>query len=318
MNIRDLEYVVALADKKHFGFAAKACNVSQPALSLQIKKLEDYLGLVLFERTPHGVTPTADAAFIIANARLILAKTAEIKRYAHEIAKGVGPDLITLGVIPTIAPYYLPTFFDGIARFHAGKTIRWQILEDKTESLMEKLDRGCIDAAILVVPVAGTIDHEHRLLFEEELYLAVQEGRPLARAAEIRPGDIHDDDWLLLDEGHCLNIPIIEACNKVGVGVDRNSFRATSLETLRHMVAHSSGVTLIPEMARRDNDGIAYIPIKSSSSYKRGVSLVWRRNGLYARKISEMAAHLAESDQALARNKSIAACQIEPLPLNAE
>jgi len=293
MNLRDLEYVVALADKKHFGLAAKACNVSQPALSLQIKKLEDYLGIGLFERTPHGVVPTEDAAFIIANARLILDKTAQIRRYAHEISKGLRPKLITLGVIPTIAPYYLPSFFEGIAGFNEQENIRWQILEDKTESLVEKLDRGAIDAAILVVP-AGGIDHEHRLLFEEALYLAVQQRHPLARADEVHLSDIQDDDWLLLDEGHCLNIPIIEACNRVGVGGDRNSFRATSLETLRHMVAHNSGVTLIPEMARRDNDGIAYVSIRSSGSFRRAVSLVWRRNGLYAQKLSEMAARLAD------------------------
>lgn len=298
MNIRDLEYVVALADKKHFGLAAKACNVSQPALSLQIKKLEDYLGIGLFERTSHGVVPTEDAAFIIANARLILEKSAQIRRYAHEIAKGLRPKLITLGVIPTIAPYYLPTFFESIVGFNEQENIRWQILEDKTETLVEKLDRGAVDAAILVVPAEG-IDHEHRLLFEEELYLAVQAQHPFARAGGVHIRDIQDDDWLLLDEGHCLNIPIIEACNKVGVGGDRNSFRATSLETLRHMVAHNSGVTLIPEMARRDNDGIAYVPIKSSGPFRRAISLVWRRNGLYAQKISEMAAHLAESDQRL-------------------
>jgi LysR family hydrogen peroxide-inducible transcriptional activator len=295
MNLRDLDYVVALADKKHFGLAAKACNVSQPALSLQIKKLEDYLGLALFERTPHGVVPTEDAAFVIANARLIMEKTAQIKRYAHEIAKGLRPKLITLGVIPTIAPYYLSTFFQRIAGFNGRENIRWQILEDKTDSLLLKLDRGAIDAAILVVPADG-IDHEHRLLFEEQLYLAVQERHPFARADEAQTSDIQDDEWLLLDEGHCLNLPIIEACNRVGVGVDRNSFRATSLETLRHMVAHNSGVTLMPEMARRDNDGIAYIQIKPAGHYKRAVSLIWRRNGLYAQKISEMAAHLAEDD----------------------
>jgi LysR family transcriptional regulator, hydrogen peroxide-inducible genes activator len=293
MNIRDLEYVVALADKRHFGLAAKACNVSQPALSLQIKKLEDYLGIVLFERTTHGVVPTGDAAFIIANARLILDKTAQIRRHAHDIAKGLRPKLISLGVIPTIAPYYLPTFFERLADFNEQENIRWQILEDKTDSLIDKLDRGALDAAILAAPVAGA-DHAQKQVFEEELFLAVHEGHPLTHAPEVHPGDIQDDDWLLLDEGHCLNIPILEVCNKVGIGVDRNSFRATSLETLRHMVAHNSGVTLIPEMARRENDGIAYIPIGAPGPYRRAVSIVWRRNGLYAQKIGEMAARLAD------------------------
>ena len=292
MNIRDLEYVVALADKKHFGLAAKTCNVSQPALSLQIKKLEESLGVVLFERKTHGVVPTADAAFIIASARLILEKTAQIRRHAHDVAKGLRPKLITLGIIPTIAPYYLPTFFESIAGFIGQENIRWQILEDKTDSLVEKLDRGAIDAAILVVPPEG-IDHECRQVFEEQLYLAVHDQHPFVRAAEILPEDVQDDDWLLLDEGHCLNVPILEACNKVGAAGARNSFRATSLETLRHMVARKSGVTLIPEMARRENDGIAYISMKSASLYRRAISIAWRRNGLYAQRIREIAAHLA-------------------------
>jgi LysR family hydrogen peroxide-inducible transcriptional activator len=292
MNIRDLEYVVALADKKHFGLAARACNVSQPALSLQIKKLEDYLGIALFKRTPQGVIPTEDATFVIANARMVLDKTAQIRQHAHEIAKGWRPKLITLGVIPTIAPYYLPDFFKNISNHKEAKNIRWQISEDKTESLVEMLDRGAIDAAILVVPATG-VDHGHALLFEEELYLAMHAKHVLAKKEKVVLRDIKDGDWLLLDEGHCLNVPMMEICNKAGMGVSRNSFRATSLETLRHMVAHNSGITLIPEMARRKNDGVVYSSLKSSKSYKRAISLVWNKNGLFAQTIQEMVKHLA-------------------------
>lgn len=292
MNIRDLEYVVALADKKHFGLAARACNVSQPALSLQIKKLEDYLGIVLFKRTPQGIVPTEDATFVIANARMVLDKTAQIRQHAHEIAKGWRPKLITLGIIPTIAPYYLPDFFKNISNHKEAKNIRWQISEDKTESLVEMLDRGAIDAAILVVPATG-IDHAHALLFEEELYLAMHAKHPLAKKEKVVLRDIKDGDWLLLDEGHCLNVPMLEVCNKAGIGVSRNSFRATSLETLRHMVAHNSGITLIPEMARRKNDGVVYSSLKSSKPYKRAISLVWNKNGLFAQTIQDMVKHLA-------------------------
>ena len=292
MNIRDLEYVVALADKKHFGLAARACNVSQPALSLQIKKLEDYLGIALFKRTPQGIVPTEDATFVIANARMVLDKTAQIRQHAHEIAKGWRPKLITLGVIPTIAPYYLPDFFKNISNHKEAKNIRWQISEDKTEYLVEMLDRGAIDAAILVLPATG-IDHGHALLFEEELYLAMHAKHPLAKKEKVVLRDIKDGDWLLLDEGHCLNVPMLEVCNKAGIGVSRNSFRATSLETLRHMVAHNSGITLIPKMARRKNDGIVYSSLKSSKPYKRAISLVWNKNGLFAQTIQDMVKHLA-------------------------
>lgn len=291
MNLRDFEYVVALADKKHFNLAAKACNVSQPALSSQIKKLEEYLGVKLFVRTPKGVEPTEDAILIIANARMILEKTVQIRQHAHHIASGQHPKLIALGVIPTVAPYYLPFFFRGIANCDGEKNIRWQILEDKTELLIEKLDMGAIDAAILVVPKTG-FNHAQTLIYEEDLYLAMSAKHPLSRKEAVTLEDVRDEDWMLLDEGHCLNTSIQEVCNKAKAGMDRNSFRATSLETLRHMVAHSSGITLIPELARRKNDGITYVQIKSSSLYRRSISLVWRKDGLYAEIISQIAKHL--------------------------
>jgi LysR family hydrogen peroxide-inducible transcriptional activator len=292
MNLRDLEYVVALADKKHFGLAAKACNVSQPALSSQIKKLEDYLGITLFSRTSKGVQSTEDAVLVVANARTILEKATQIRQHARYIARGQRPQLITLGVIPTIAPYYLPHLFKDMASYRGQQQLCWQLCEEKTDVLVEKLDRGVIDAAILVVPKTG-FDHSQALLFEEELYLAMSVKHPLAKREGLSLHDIQDEDWLLLDEGHCLNTPIQDVCNKARVGVDRHSFRATSLETLRHMVALNSGVTLIPELARRKNDGIAYVQLKSSSRYKRSVSLVWRRDGLYADTISQIAKHLA-------------------------
>jgi LysR family transcriptional regulator, hydrogen peroxide-inducible genes activator len=292
MNIRDLEYIVALADKKRFALAASTCNVSQPALSLQIKKLEEQLGITLFQRTPQGVIPTEDAAFIIANARLVLEKTAQIKQHAQQAAKGHSVKLLTIGVIPSIAPYYLPTFFKSLDAFKGRKNLQWQILEDKTEHLVEKLDSGAIDAAVMIVPDAGT-DHAHEVLFEEELYLAVSAKHPLASAREVSLQDIRNENWLLLDEGHCLNLPMLEVCKRAKIGIDRNSFRAKSLETLRHMVAHNSGITLIPAMARRKDDGIAYVSLKSTQPYTRAVSLVWRKNGLYAETINEITKSLA-------------------------
>lgn len=292
MNIRDLEYIVALADKKRFGLAAKACNVSQPALSLQIKKFEESIGIKLFDRGSHGAIPTEEAAFIISNARLILEKVCQIEQHAHKIAKGERPKLITLGVIPTIAPYYLPVFFENLSGFREQGTVHWHILEDKTESVLEKLDNGAIDAAVMVVPETG-IDHAHIKLFDEALYFAAREDHALAKKEFVTSREIRDEDWLLLDEGHCLNVPMLEVCNQSKGRPERNRFRATSLETLRHMVAHGSGVTLIPEMARRRGDGVAYVPIKSSHPYKREVSLVWRENALYSQSLQEMARYLA-------------------------
>jgi LysR family hydrogen peroxide-inducible transcriptional activator len=292
MNIRDLEYLVALADKKRFALAAKACNVSQPALSLQIKKLEENLGILLFERTPQGVIPTEDAAFIIANARLVLEKTAQIRQHAQHIARGQSARLITIGVIPTVAPYYLPKFFKDLEGFKGHKNMQWQILEDRTENLVEKLDSGAIDAAIMLTSDAGG-EHLCETLFEEELFLAMSAKHAHAKKDGIMLQDIRDENWLLLDDGHCLNLPMLEVCKRAKIGIDRNSFRAKSLETLRHMVAHNSGVTLMPAMARRKDDGVAYLSLKSARPYKRAIGLVWRKNGLYAETIGEMAKYLA-------------------------
>lgn len=293
MNIRDLEYIVALADKKRFALAAEACNVSQPALSLQIKKLEEELGITLFRRTPQGVIPAEDAAFIIANARLVLEKTAQIRQHAQQVAKGLHIRLLTVGVIPSIAPYYLPKFFKGVDAFRGQKNIQWQILEDKTEHLVEKLDSGAIDAAVMVVPDSGTL-HAHERLFEEELFLALSAQHALAGRRDVTLQDIRHENWLLLDEGHCLNLPMLEVCRRARIGIDRNSFRAKSLETLRHMVAHNSGITLIPAMARRKDDGISYVSLKAAKPYRRAVSLVWRKDGIYAEMIKEMATSLAD------------------------
>lgn len=296
MNIRDLEYVVALADKGNFGLAAKQCNVSQPALSIQVKKLEEYLGIKLFERSPQGVLPTENAFFVIANARLVLEKTAQIKQHARYVAKGQRPKLITLGIIPTIAPYYLPRFFNLISGLPEVGDIRWQIVEEKTPSIMEKFDDGTLDAAIMVIPPIG-IPYDHRLLFEEDLFLAVHTNHPLSERKNVTMENIGVDDWLLLEEGHCLNIQTLDLCNKTGVRFDRNNFRASSLETLRHMVAHKSGVTLIPEMARQENDGVAYVSINDATPYTRAISLVWDRKGIYAQTVSEMADYLVAKYQ---------------------
>lgn len=291
MNIRDLEYIVALADKKSFGAAAKTCNVSQPALSSQVKKLEDYLGIRLFERAPGGVEPTENAAFVIHSARLILEKAAAIRHHARQIAKNRQPRQIGLGVIPTVAPYYLSKFFKAIEPVHLDQSVRWRIVEDKTEHLRSKLDRGEIDAAILVVPLPDT-DLAQCQILEEELYLAVPKAHPLADRPCVTARDIENETWILLDDGHCLNVPMLDICGKAHIDTEHNSFRATSLETVRQMVAQNSGITLMPEMARRQDDGIAYIPIKAPIPYRRAIGLAWRRTGLHADVLGAVRDHL--------------------------
>jgi LysR family hydrogen peroxide-inducible transcriptional activator len=293
MNIRDLEYLVAVADKRHFGQAAKSCNVSQPALSAQIRKLEEQLGLQLFERAPRNVVPTPAAKFVIDTARVILEKTADIKKHAHFLRNGQQPKIVHLGVIPTIAPYYLPEFFKHLGEGPKQPSIRWQILEEKTEVLTEQLDDGRIDAAIMVVMPSGT-PHAHKKLLDDQLFLAVPKGHALSRKDEIVPRDLEDEELLLLNDGHCLNTSMLDICERAHNPARQNSFRATSLETLRHMVASQSGITLLPAMARRKHDGIVYIPMKDTQRYTRQISLVWRRDSLNAAELAAIAERLRE------------------------
>jgi len=297
MNIRDLEYVLAVAEKRHFGLAAAACNVSQPALSAQIKKLEETLGLRLFDRTTRDVAPTPEADFVISHARRILENVGEIKKYARLHREGLQTKIINLGVIPTIAPYYLSEFFNQIGKWAKAHNISWQIHEDKTDRLLAQMQEGKLDGAILSLPVR-TEGLKFKKLFQEPFYLAVPVGHKYAALKTAEPGDVTGAEWLLLDDGHCLKDQMLGICEKIrspASPVYGHSFRATSLETLRHMVATHSGVTLMPEMAKRKNDGIVYIPF-GNAKYSRAIGFVWRTGSLYAAELQEIANKLTREE----------------------
>lgn len=288
MNLRDLEYIVAIAAKRHFGLAAEACNVSQPALSAQVKKLEEELGIRIFRRTTREVVPTPEAEFIIARAKAMLEQAAEIRKYGRLHREGRQAKIINLGVIPTIAPYYLPRFFKDVSGMTQG--VNWQIHENKTEVLLKQMRDGKIDGAILSLPV-DTAGLTVKKLFDERFFLALPCGHRFAHRKSIEPDEVQDANWLLLDDGHCMKDQMLGICHKARAATT-HSFRATSLETLRHMVASGSGMTLIPDMARRANDGIAYVPLKKAA-YARAIVLVWRDDGLYAEAFLDMSAKLA-------------------------
>ncbi|MDY0008605.1 MAG: LysR substrate-binding domain-containing protein [Bdellovibrionales bacterium] len=296
MNLRDLEYILAVAEKRHFGLAAEACHVSQPALSTQIRKLEDELGLRLFDRTTREVAPTVEAQFILDHARRILENAGEIKKYARLHREGRQTKIINLGVIPTIAPYYLPDFFARVGKKARAQNINWQIHEEKTERLMAQLQEGKLDAAIVSLPVRSD-GLKTRKLFTEPFYLAVPTGHPYAGLSAVEAGDIDGAEWLLLDDGHCMKDQMLGICEKLRSAANPvygHSFRATSLETLRHMVATHSGVTLLPAMAKRKNDGITYVPFKNDR-YARSIGLVWRPGSAYVSEIQDLCALLEKA-----------------------
>ena len=277
MNLRDLHYLVTVAETLHYGKAAKACNVSQPTLSMQLKKLEDTLGVQLFERTNKQVQLTSIGADIVLRAKRILAEVDQIKR-AADAAHDPMTGALRLGLFPTLAPYLLPTLMPLLRGAFPSLTLL--LTEEKTPTLLQQLESGALDCALLALPIANdALATAH--LFHEPFLLAVARTHHLAPRKSVRVGDLSLENVLLLEDGHCLRDQALAVCHRVGVG-ESNNFRATSLETLRHMVASSDAVTLMPELATRGEDPtLRYIPFAEPAP-SRAIGLVWRKTSARA------------------------------------
>ena len=276
MNLRDLRYLVALADTRHFSKAAERCFVSQPTLSAQIKKLEEYLGVQLLERQPRKVTLTDTGSKVVAAARQVLQHCDEIialARNEHDPLAGK----LKLALIPTIGPYLLPL----VARRLRKQLPDLQLLlyEYQTQPLLEKLRAGEIDMAILALPVEGE-GLETRTLYEEPFTIAVPSVHPLAKKSSVKLDDLSGETLLLLEDGHCLRAQALEVCSRIDVA-ENEDYRATSLETLRQMVAAGLGITLLPELATHGPFGsgsaVAVRPFARPVP-SRTVGAAWRKS----------------------------------------
>jgi LysR family hydrogen peroxide-inducible transcriptional activator len=275
MNLRDLRYLVALADHKHFGRAAQASFVSQPTLSTQLKKFEDEIGMALVERNPRNVMLTEVGEAVVAKARVILREADEIKAIARR-AKDPESGSVRLGIFPTLGPYLLPHVVPNIVtRFPQLELI---LVEEKTEVLLKKLHVGELDAAVLALPIHDDSLHAE-FLFEETFVLALNKQHRMARAKRIKLADLANENLLLLDDGHCLRDQALEVCRMAGAG-ERSGFRATSLETLRHMVSANVGMTLMPALSVHapapPSPNVALIPFVEPAPHRR-IAMIWRR-----------------------------------------
>lgn len=276
MNLRDLRYLVALAEQRHFGRAAEACHVSQPTLSTQIKKLEDELGVALVERAPRHVMLTPAGLDIAARARRVLAEVDQMRETARRTADPEAGS-IRLGLFPTLGPYLLPHVVPRIrARFPRLELL---LVEEKTEVVLHMLREGKLDAAVLALPLhEDWLDTE--FLFEEPFLLAVPEGHPLSGHHDLRLSELGHERLLLLEEGHCLRDQALEVCTLAGAG-EKEGFRATSLETLRQMVAAGVGVTLLPMLAVKPpvsaSENIRLLSFRDPPPTRR-LALVWRKS----------------------------------------
>jgi LysR family hydrogen peroxide-inducible transcriptional activator len=280
MTLRELQYLVALADHAHFGRAAEACHVSQPTLSTQLKKLEDSLGATLFERTNKALKVTPLGAEIVERARQMLASADAIVTLAREDMDPLtGP--LRLGIIPSLSPYLLPWFLPPLQA--AYPNLQLIVHEDLTDNLTDALRQHRIDAALIALPAADD-DLESMALFDEPFRLACPNGHPLASASEINLHDLQRSDLLLLTDGHCLRDQALDVCGFArGAAVeDGTDFRATSLETIRQMVAAGMGITLLPVLALGARDEEAFTVRALAHDASRRMGLVWRKT--YAKK----------------------------------
>lgn len=242
MNLRDLEYVLAVTETGHFGRAAEQCNVSQPTLSGQIKKLEEELGVTLFERSRGGTRPTTIGIEITEQAKLALRAAAEIRSLAQSAQDPLAGEF-RLGLIPTVAPYLIPRFVARLREALPDLTVIYR--EDITERLIADLEAGKIDAAILATPPETDMLHAIPL-YTEPFRLVFPEGHALTSLAHLRMADVDKDDVLLLTEGHCFRDQALAICDTPSRA---SGLRATSLETLINLVAQGQGVTLVPALA---------------------------------------------------------------------
>jgi LysR family transcriptional regulator, hydrogen peroxide-inducible genes activator len=276
MNLRDLKYLIALADHRHFGRAAAACFVSQPTLSTQIRKLEEELGVALFERAPRKVMLTAVGTDIAERARRIVSDVEQMKEAARR-SQAPEAGTVRLGIFPTLGPYLLPHVIPGIrARF---PELQLLLVEEKSELLLSRLRDGRLDAAILAEPVHDDQLHGE-FLFEESFLLAVPAQHAFAQRGSLAVSDLANEDLLLLEDGHCLRQQTLDVCHLSGAS-EKTEFRATSLETLRQMVAANVGMTLLPSLAVQppvaQPPGIRLLPFKDPQPSRR-IALFWRRS----------------------------------------
>ena len=272
MNIRDLEYLVALAEHKHFRRAADACHVSQPTLSGQIRKLEDELGIILLERTSRKVLFTQSGLLLVDQAKTVLREVKLLKEMASNQGKEMtGP--LHVGVIPTIGPYLMPHIVPALQ--NAFPDLELFLYESQTHQLLEQLETGRLDCAI-VASVRETEPFIEVPLFKERMLLAVAENHPWAKEQTIPMSMLKDREMLMLDDGHCLRNQALGYCFTAGAK-ENSHFQATSLETLRNMVAANAGMTLMPELAvlsEGERGGVKYLPCQPEPS--RDVILVYR------------------------------------------
>jgi LysR family hydrogen peroxide-inducible transcriptional activator len=279
MNLRDLKYLLMVAREKHFAKAADKSFVSQPTLSMQIKKLEDELGVKIFERSKKQFLVTSIGKEILQKVEVVLQEVDEIKKLAKRSIDPYSQELL-IGAFPTLAPYFFPKIIKIISK--KFPKLKILLVEEKTESLIKKISNGDLDIAF-VASSLNQNDYHSIKIFEENFLLAVPKNHQLAKKKIIKSQDLNNQELMLLEDGHCMRDQAMEFCFSVGAS-EKQTFRASSLETLKQMIKAGSGITFVPEIAAKKDDGICYLKIEKPA--KRSIFLCYRKNSV-KKKITE-------------------------------
>src|ERR1700744_4457099 len=294
MTIVQLEYIVAVDTYRSFVLAAEKCFVTQPTLSMQVQKLEDTLGVKLFDRSKQPVTPTEIGVEIIAQARVLLSESEKIKEIISDRQRELSGEL-KIGIIPTVAPYILPKILRGVIEKYPQ--VKLIVSEQTTEQIIQQLKLGMIDCGILSTPL-----HESTLIeipvFYENFVAYVSKNSKLSKVKNVVPDDIDMEEIWILNEGHCMREQVLNICQrrKATQGFKHFEYNTGSVETLKRMVDQNDGATILPELALAELTDKQLDKVRHFKSPEpaREVSIVIQRNFLKRRMIDALKAEILE------------------------
>ncbi len=295
MTLIQLDYIIAVDNYRHFAKAADACFVTQPTLSMQIQKLENQLGVVIFDRSKHPVIPTDIGERIIAQARIVVNESKRLNEIIEEEKEGVSGEL-TIGVIPTLSPYLLPLFInDFITKY---PNVRLTVQEMVTEEVLHKMNNDLLDVGLIVTPTGDSAFKEMPIFYEEFMGY-VSHRHPLAKKKELSIEDVGYDDLWLLNEGHCFRNQVLNICHPDPLQEKNKKFKyeSGSLEALKRIVDQHGGMTLLPELATLDFDTKAKQKLRPFTDPKpiREVSLVVKRSFVKRKLVEALYGSIASS-----------------------
>jgi LysR family transcriptional regulator, hydrogen peroxide-inducible genes activator len=286
MTLTQLEYIVTLDTYRHFVLASEKCFVTQPTLSMQIQKLEEELGVKIFDRTKQPVIPTEIGVSIIAQARIVLREAGMIRQLIAE-QKDTMTGELRIGIIPTLAPYLLPTLFKNIREKYPQVTLIAR--EIITEEVVQELKNNRLDCGIVVTPLKDSSIRED-VLFYEELFVYVSKNNALHNKKYVLPSEIDPNQLWLLEEGHCFRSQILNLCELQKHSGIQFRYETGNIETLKRMVDNSDGITILPELAVMEftQPQLKLVKRLKEPSPAREVSLVTHRDHLKTKLIQTL------------------------------